>query len=47
MTFNRLNLILGSMIFIGVIGTVCATTTLNSYKQNHVGTKITIFLASK
>jgi len=47
MTFNRLNLILGSMIFVGVIGSLCVITTLNSYKQNHVGTKITIFLASK
>lgn len=45
MTFNRLNFILASMIFIGVIGSFCATT-LNTYKQNNLGTKVTIFLAN-
>lgn len=46
MTFNRLNFILASMIFVGVIGSLCAITTLNSYKENNLGTKVTIFLAN-
>lgn len=44
MTFNRLNLILASMIFLGVVSSLCVVTTVNNYKENNLGVQITKFI---
>lgn len=44
MTFNKLNLILASMIFLGVVSSLCVVTTINNYKENNLGVQITKFI---
>lgn len=44
MTFNKLNLILASMIFLGVVSSLCAVTTINIYQENNLGFHITKFI---
>lgn len=45
MTFNKINTILAITIFLGVVTSLCAVTTMNSYKDNHLGTNISKFIA--
>ncbi len=44
MTFNKINTILAITI-LGVVTSFCAVTTMNSYKDNHLGTNISKFIA--
>jgi hypothetical protein len=44
MTFNKLNTILAITIFLGVVTSLCTVTTMNSYKDNNLGTNISKFL---
>lgn len=45
MTFNKLNTILAITIFLGVVTSICAVTTMNSFKDNNVETNISKFIA--
>lgn len=47
MSFNKINTILAMAIFLGVVTSLCAVTTMESYNQNNLGTQVTKFLAEK
>jgi hypothetical protein len=47
MTFAKLNTFLFFIIFLGVISSLCAITTLKIYKENNLGNKISIFISKQ